>query len=51
MVFAYIDLGTGSYLFQVGLAVFMLIFYSARSLIKLFFQYLKNAVIKLVKRR
>lgn len=47
--FAYLDMGTGSYLFQVGLAVFMLFVYTIRSFIGNLFRSLKNAVIKLLK--
>jgi len=46
--YAYLDLGTGSYLFQVVLAVFFVFIYSIRSFIKSFFQKLKNTLKKLI---
>ena len=48
--FAYLDPGLGSFLFQIGLAVFMFTVYSIRSVIKKFFQFLKNTVTKLIRR-
>ena len=49
--YAYLEVGTGSYLFQVGLAVFLLFVFSVQSFIKSFFRYLKNTATKLIRRK